>query len=241
MSSRAPGPEPFEGSRTAAFTCHGCGDCCKGSAILISPFDLARLSAMTKESPRAFVRERCVVLKHPLTGLPCVMLETVPQCTFLDEANRCSVYDHRPLVCRSYPLGIFTDLNEPGWRPPLSRFTIRANPCPAPNPGGHPLPMVNTLHAMATSAGMEPYAEAYRTWARLTEEISNGWRYGAMGEDEAARFDREFLRVFFEEVDHPQDEREALGAFLRRAAAFRARHAIPLAGSLSSRQAATTA
>jgi len=240
MTIVAAAPASFAGSRTAAFTCHGCGDCCKGSAILLSPFDLARLAALTKESPRSFVRERCVVLKHPLTSLPAVMLETVPQCTFLDDANRCTAYNHRPLVCRSYPLGIFTDLNEPGWRPALSRFTIRANPCPPPNPGGHPLPMVNTLHAMATSAGMEPYAEAYRTWARLTEDIANNWRYAEMEHEEAQAFDAEFRRTFFDEVDHPEGEREALGAFLKRASAFRARHRIPAAGELSTPPAATT-
>ena len=232
MTVHPAAPATFAASRTAAFTCHGCGDCCKGSAILLSPFDLARLAALTNESPRAFVRERCVVLKHPLTTLPAVMLETVPHCSFLDEVNRCTAYNHRPLVCRSYPLGIFTDLNEPGWRPPLSRFTVRASPCPAPAPGGHPLPMVNTLHAMATSSGMEPYAEAYRAWARLTEDIAHAWRYPAMEPIEAQRFDSEFRRVFFDEVDHPADEREALGAFLRRASAFRARHAIPAAGPL---------
>ena len=228
--SDAPAPNPFLASRTAAFACHGCGDCCKGSAILLSPYDVARLAARASASPRALIKERCTILKHPLTNLPAVLLETVPQCSFLEEDLRCGAYAHRPLACRAYPLGIFTDLNEPGWRPPLARFTIRANACPAPSPGGHPLPMVNTLHAMATSSGLEPYAEAYRAWARLTYDISNTWRYPAMPHEEQAAFDREFVRTFFDEVEAPADEREALSRFLVRAAAFRARYRIAAAG-----------
>lgn len=224
-------PSPFPASRTAAFACHGCGDCCKGSAILLSPYDLARLAARSGETPRQVIKERCTVLKHPQTNLPTILLETVPQCSFLDEQNACTAYDFRPLVCRAYPLGIFTDLNEPGWRAPLARFTIRANACPAPAPGGHPLPMVNTLHAMATSSGMEPYAEAYRAWARLTWDISNTWRYPHMAIGEAVAFDGDFMQTFFHDLEHPADAGDALVAFLRRSSAFRARHRIPAAGA----------
>jgi hypothetical protein len=101
--------------------------------------------------------------------------------------------------------------------------------------------MVNTLHAMATSSGMEPYAEAYRTWARLNWDIADTWRYPHMALGEALAFDAEFIRTFFHEVDSPADEREALTAFLKRAGAFRARHRIPAAGSLRTPPGATSA
>lgn len=230
VSSIDPGvPAAFERSRTIAFACHGCGDCCKGSTIILSPFDLARLSARAGESPRSIVKERCAVLKHPQTNLPTVMLETIPKCSFLDEANRCTVYSDRPLVCRGYPLGLLTDLNEPGWQAPLRRFSVRANACPPPKSPNPPLPMVQTLHSMATAAGMEPYAEAYRAWARLCWDTAVTWRYPQMPPAEAFAFDREFVREFFEEVDAPPSEADALVAFLRRAALFRARHRIPAA------------
>jgi Fe-S-cluster containining protein len=222
------GPDGFAGSRTLSFACHGCGDCCKGSTVLLSPFDLARLCAATGEAPRAFLKEHCVVLKHPLTDLPALMLETVPRCSLLDDANRCTAYGHRPLVCRGYPLGVRVDLAQPGWAAPLANFTLRANPCP-PGPPGAPLPMANTLHAMATAAGMEPYAEAYRTWARLCWDIAVTWRYRAMTTVEALAFDEEFVRTFYREVEAPAEEAAALTSFLRRAADFRARHRIPAA------------
>lgn len=236
-------PDPFARARTIAFSCHGCGDCCKGSTIMLSPFDLARLSARAGESPRSIVKERCVVLKHPQTNLPTVMLETIPKCSFLDDDNRCTVYNDRPLVCRGYPLGLLTDLNEPGWQAPLRRFSLRANACPPPRSPNAPLPMVQTLHAMATAAGMEPYAEAYRAWARLCWDTSVTWRYAEMTTAESFQFDREFVRGFYEEVDAPPSETDALVSFLGRVAGFRARHKIPTAtaAAVSSPQAATSA
>jgi Fe-S-cluster containining protein len=232
------GPDGFAGARRISFACHGCGDCCKGSTVLLSPFDLARLCAATGAAPRAFVKERCMVLKHPFTTLPALMLETVPRCSLLDDANRCTAYAGRPLVCRGYPLGVRVDLAEPGWRAPLASFTLRANPCP-PRPAGAPLPVVSTLHAMATAAGMEPYAEAYRSWARLTWDIAQTWHYRTMNTVETLAFDQEFTRTFYYDVDAPAEETEALVAFLSRAAAFRARHRIPAAGVSSPPEAPT--
>lgn len=224
------GPDAFEASRRISFACHGCGDCCKGSTVLLSPFDLARLCAATGQSPRDLVKARCVVLKHPFNGLPALMLETVPRCSLLDDADRCTVYAGRPLVCRGYPLGVRVDLSEPGWSAPLARFALRPNPCPPPAPGGAPLPVVTTLHAMATGAGMEPYAEAYRTWARLTWDISENWRYRSLSTVETVAFDEEFTRTFYREVEAPAGEADALVAFLQRARAFRARHRVPASG-----------
>jgi len=222
-ASSGPSPDPFGRSRTMAFSCHGCGDCCKGSAIILSPFDLARLAAAEKVSARALVKERCVLLKHPQTNLPIVLLETVPACSLLDESNRCTVYANRPLVCRGYPLGVLTDLNEPGWRSPLQRFSIRANPCPAPRTTDAPLPMVRTLHEMATGAGMEPYAEAYRVWARFVWDVSTRTRYPSMSVAETLSFDREFIRAFYEDLAAPADEGEALRLFVESVRAYRER------------------
>jgi Fe-S-cluster containining protein len=217
-------PDALAGSQTIAFSCHGCGDCCRGSTILLTPFDLARLAVVSGESPRAILKERCVVLKHPQLNLPTVMLETIPQCSFLDEANRCTVYVDRPLVCRGYPLGVMTDLNAPGWRPGLQWFSLRPNPCPPPRSNDAPLPIVRTLHQMATDAGMEAWTEAYRVWARLSWDIAANWRYDQMPAGEALAFDGEFVRTFFEEVDTPREVGAALIAFVARVKRFRARH-----------------
>jgi len=226
-----------------AFSCHGCGDCCRGSAIILSPFDVARLAAFARLTPKALIKDRCVMLKHPQTNLPSALLETVPQCSFLDEANRCTVYAARPLVCRGYPLGVLTDLNEPGWRAALQRFSVRANPCPPPRFPGAPLPMVRTLHEMATGAGMEAYAEAYRVWARLTWDIATESRYPSMSPAEELDFDLEFRRLFYEEVEAPADEGQALASFVGRVRAFRQRHRLLRApgSEVSSPPEATTA
>ena len=217
-------PDSFAGSRTIAFTCHGCGDCCKGSTIILSPFDFARLAAFSGEPPRAMLKERCILLKHPQTNLPTVMLETVPRCSFLDDENRCTAYGDRPLVCRGYPLGVLTDLNRPEWRASLTQFSIRASPCPKPQGPSPPLPMVRTLHAMATDAGMEVYAEAYRTWARLCWDIATESPYPELPPEQVAAFDRELVDTFFRDAPAPQGESQTFAEFIARVRAFRARH-----------------
>jgi hypothetical protein len=170
------------------------------------------------------LKERCIVLKHPQTNLPMVMLETVPKCSFLDEANRCTAYEDRPLVCRGYPLGVLTDLNPPEWRSSLMRFSLRANPCPKPQSANPPLPVVRTLHAMATDARMEVYGEAYRAWARLCWDIATESRYPNMSPAEALEFDREFVDAFFRQAEAPQSEAQTFAAFIGRVRQFRARH-----------------
>jgi len=172
------------------------------------------------------LKERCIVLKHPQTNLPTVMLETVPKCSFLDDENRCTAYGDRPLVCRGYPLGVLTDLNRPEWRSSLMRFSIRANPCPKPRSANPPLPMVNTLHSMATDARMEVFAEAYRAWARLCWDISTESRYAEMSPPEVMEFDREFVDLFFRAIDTPQGEAKTFADFIGRVRKFRARHGL---------------
>jgi len=219
-------PDAFEGSRTMAFACHGCGDCCKGSTIILSPFDFARLAAFSGEAPHAMLKERCIVLKHPQTNLPTVMLETVPKCSFLDDETRCTAYGDRPLVCRGYPLGVLTDLNRPEWRSSLMRFSVRANPCPTPQSVNPPLPMIRTLHAMATDAGMEVYAEAYRAWARLCWDIATESGYPELSPAQATQFDREFIDLFFRRAEAPKNEAQSFADFIGRVREFRVRHGL---------------
>jgi Fe-S-cluster containining protein len=80
--------------------------CCTYSRIAVEPRDLVRLGKHLGLLPKT-VRRRFteageepgeVVLRHqkdPLFGTAC---------TFLDlETRRCTVYEHRPGVCKSYP------------------------------------------------------------------------------------------------------------------------------------------
>jgi Fe-S-cluster containining protein len=97
------------------FRCTGCGNCCRGTHVLITDEDVRRVEqgtgkaaidfvrfvpeddvALEKRSPwwiRLGSKRAALALKHRPGGA----------CTFLDDENRCSIYEHRPVTCREHP------------------------------------------------------------------------------------------------------------------------------------------
>ncbi|MDO4521659.1 MAG: YkgJ family cysteine cluster protein [Eubacteriales bacterium] len=88
--------------------CHGCSDCCHymGESVVLDPMDIWRL---TKGNPAVSVQlmERFLEL-HVVDGIVLPNLRMVGEeeaCIFLNEEERCSIHEHRPGVCRLFPLG----------------------------------------------------------------------------------------------------------------------------------------
>ena len=104
------------------FQCLKCGDCCRNlirpsnfyplsvkvkTGLGLSSGELAlfrKLGCKTVESLGAGVRGRRrprpqVILSYQLDAVTCPLLK----------GNRCSIYDHRPVLCRAYPLTDFTE------------------------------------------------------------------------------------------------------------------------------------
>lgn len=97
---RTPGPEPWwrDGLR---FACQGSGKCCVSHGadqyVFVTLADRRRL-AMTLNMPTgAFTRRYCA--KH--AGLFHLGTDS-KSCVFLD-GRRCSVYEGRPVQCRTWP------------------------------------------------------------------------------------------------------------------------------------------
>ena len=84
-----------------AYACHGCGRCCHGKTISVSPYEAARL-ADTLGLSTTELFERHVV---PETG---AIRTEEGACTFLDGTG-CTVHAGRPIACRLYPLGWFSN------------------------------------------------------------------------------------------------------------------------------------
>lgn len=77
--------------------CLACANCCKTTSPIFRDIDIERLSKRLKTSTSDFIdaylhmdNENDYVLKSS-------------PCTFLQEDNKCSVYEDRPLACREYP------------------------------------------------------------------------------------------------------------------------------------------
>ena len=100
-----------------SFDCDRCGDCCRNikDSVMVECLDLYRLA-------RFFGMEMSdVVLQYTNTAFlawafPVFMLKTKQHgdaCIFL-KASKCSVYQARPRTCRTYPLGVGPDDENPG-------------------------------------------------------------------------------------------------------------------------------
>lgn len=106
---------------TFRFACHPevpCFNACCGDLTLtITPYDALRLRLALGEDSRAFITNRGTLVVAPDTGFPLLQLKMMPgagkPCPFVT-AKGCSVYEHRPAACRTYPLGRATRLTTSG-------------------------------------------------------------------------------------------------------------------------------
>ncbi|MFK8044728.1 MAG: YkgJ family cysteine cluster protein [Crocinitomicaceae bacterium] len=90
----------FHGAHKAVFAkidCLDCANCCKTTSPIFRDADIKRLSKHLRMKPVEFINSFLYMDKdHDY------VLKTAP-CSFLNNDNTCSVYDHRPLACREYP------------------------------------------------------------------------------------------------------------------------------------------
>lgn len=77
--------------------CLKCANCCKTTSPIFRDVDIKRLSKHLRMNEANFIKQYLrmddendyVLLQSP--------------CSFLQEDNTCSVYEHRPMACKEYP------------------------------------------------------------------------------------------------------------------------------------------
>jgi uncharacterized protein len=77
--------------------CLKCANCCKTTSPIFRDVDINRLSKRLKTNPSQFIANYLHMDQEGdfvLNSSPCV---------FLQEDNKCEVYEDRPLACREYP------------------------------------------------------------------------------------------------------------------------------------------
>lgn len=101
---------PILSQETAfSFQCAGCGGCCRSREdIVLSGYDLYRLSRRLGLPPKITARAFCRTYIGSVSHLPVLRLAPVREehnnCPFLT-GSHCAVHEARPLVCALYPLG----------------------------------------------------------------------------------------------------------------------------------------
>jgi Fe-S-cluster containining protein len=92
--------ESFHNLHEKAFQkidCLQCANCCKTTSPIFRDVDVKRISKFLRMKEHQFVD---LYLKRDEDGD--LVLKQSP-CFFLEEDNKCSIYEHRPLACREYP------------------------------------------------------------------------------------------------------------------------------------------
>ena len=97
--------------------CSGCSSCCRGmgNTIVLDPYDVWRLTGGLGLSLQQLLAGHLELNVVDGIILPNLKLAgDSEQCTFLNEAGRCSIHPYRPGICRLFPLGRYYE--EDGFR-----------------------------------------------------------------------------------------------------------------------------
>lgn len=81
----------------AEHDCLTCANCCKTTSPIIEPIDIDRIALALNMKPVEFKIEYLIIDEDG----DYVFYQS--PCPFLEEDNRCRVYEHRPRACREYP------------------------------------------------------------------------------------------------------------------------------------------
>jgi Fe-S-cluster containining protein len=96
------------------FKCTGCGACCTGSPgyVFVSPSDLKALISHFKMPEEEFYK----IYIRMVDGQPALIDRPGSHdCVFL-EKEKCSVYESRPIQCRTFPWWIHTIQTPENWK-----------------------------------------------------------------------------------------------------------------------------
>ncbi|HNS43530.1 MAG TPA: YkgJ family cysteine cluster protein [Taishania sp.] len=81
----------------AKIDCLKCANCCKTTSPIFRPVDIKRIAAHVRMTEANFIKTYLRIDEDND-----YVLQKSP-CTFLNDDNTCSIYEHRPLACREYP------------------------------------------------------------------------------------------------------------------------------------------
>ena len=94
--------------RTDCHDCHGCSACCcgMGDSILLDPYDAYQFQINGKPLPALLENGMAALTVWEGMILPHLQMnKATGACSFLSSDRRCSIHDHRPGMCRLFPLG----------------------------------------------------------------------------------------------------------------------------------------
>lgn len=94
--------------RADCHDCHGCSSCCRdmGDSILLDPYDAFQLEKAGRPLQELLAGGVVALTVWQGMILPHLQMNAVTgACSFLSADGRCGIHDHRPGICRLFPLG----------------------------------------------------------------------------------------------------------------------------------------
>ncbi len=161
-----------------AFSCHrqiACFTrCCRELELALSPYDVLRLRKATGLHSSELLERYLIAEQHPEDIFPRFYLSMVDDgkasCVFVCEQG-CTVYQHRPGACRSYPLGRAASREKER----LDVFFVLLH---EPHCLGFAEHTIQTVSSFSHSQGLEPYNRFNDLFTSITqhEKIRQGLR-----------------------------------------------------------------
>ena len=162
-----------------SFACHpgvSCfNKCCHEIDVILTPVDILKMKTALNIRSDEFLNKYTTLQTLKDTGIPLVKLlmreNSNGACIFLDGSKGCSIYQNRPQVCRSYPLGLGTldprheKLQTEG-QSPEARFMIQEDMCK-----GHLEPKTWTLKKWMEDQGTVAMEEGNKPWMEIVAKL----------------------------------------------------------------------
>jgi len=172
------GMEPL-GNTPFNFKCHpgvSCFTaCCKKVDLILYPYDVICLKNRLEIDSEEFLHQYTSLVKGHNPYFPTLMLalteEGKGQCPFL-AAEGCTVYEHRPTDCRTYPLERAVDRNPEKRGPREYYFLAKHDYC-----AGHGEPDSVTAREYIRSQKLDRHNTMNELWTEVdTLFLQNPWR-----------------------------------------------------------------
>lgn len=170
------------GRFSVKFKCHSCGHCCTDVVCLPTPWDVLRIAMNTGKNPYKFLEfltpeEVTGVEKSDPTWLEvngeryimALKRDEEVGCFFLNKKTKyCSIYEHRPLLCRLYPFKLHETRDEE-----FSHFSLHTDiGCPRNKDGVHETKQLYEVY-LKDKMHQEDYVKLVETFNKKKKEERN--------------------------------------------------------------------
>ncbi len=161
-------PKALNASTEIQFHCYpgiSCFNaCCKQADVTLGPYDIIRLKDALGMTSREFLAQHTVPFQMDADGTPGVKLKTTDEgvCLLLDGEKGCGVYEHRPTVCRYYPVALL-NIKQTGSPEPMQQYSlVQEDHCK-----GHEEVRKLRIEDYRIEQGCQEYDEYNRDWYQL--------------------------------------------------------------------------